>query len=264
MTEEGNLSEEEKQALLEEEEQKKKEEEALLEELEEEEKRKKEELEYTDDDLRLLKEAEADQLKEWGFPQFESYEEMAKNFAKVLDEDKTAYPIVKKLATQLKTTPVEFMRAVEKRIKGQGKETEEESKEDVYDKRIRTLEQERGDVYLNIGFDKFQRRMLSKDTEISDELQPELTALLPAVVAGKTKEEIGKIPVATLFEKAYRLYLFELSEEKNPAKIIEKLSKYDRARLAKLKQLGVPIKKTSTKGYSKDDVEAYGEGITKL
>jgi len=29
-------------------------------------------------------------------------------------------------------------------------------------------------------------------------------------------------------------------------------------------QLGIPSGKTKTKGYSKKDIEAYGEGITKL
>lgn len=220
---------------------------------------------YTQEELdQFIADGETEQLKEWGLPQFRSFEEMAKGVKKFFDEDKTVYPIVKKLAAGLKMTPQQFIQAVEKKIgssapaKAKGKE----AGPDPYEDRFKALESDRGRVQLDLAFDRFQRRMEKQEVDVPDDLKSKLVDLLPAVLPREYDPQ--KTNWSKTFEDAYDLHLWRLTKEKSPQKLKDGLSALEARRLRKRLQLGIPSGKTKTKGVSKSDVEAYGAGITKL
>lgn len=237
------------------------------EEEKEEETPEEEEKDYTQEELdAFIADGETEQLKEWGLPQFRSYEEMAKGVKKFFDEDKMVYPIAKELAAEMNMTPHQFMQAVQKKIR-ETKPAKSKGKEagtDRYEDRFKALESDRGMVQLDIAFDRFQRRMEKQETpiDVPDDLKSKLVDLLPAVLP--REYDAQKINWSKTFEDAYDLYLWRLSKEKDPQKLKTGLSALEARRRSKLKQLGIPSGKTKSKGYSKKDIEAYGEGITKL
>ena len=221
---------------------------------------------YTQEELdQFIADGETEQLKEWGLPQFRSYEEMAKGVKKFFDEDKTVYPIAKELAAEMDMTPHQFMQAVKKKIK-EAKPTKSKGKEagPDYEGRFKALESDRGMVQLDLAFDRFQRKMEKQETpiDVPDDLKAKLVDLLPAVLP--REYDAQKINWSKTFEDAYDLYLWRLSKEKDPGKLKTGLSALEARRRRKRLQLGIPSGKTKGKGVSKSDVEAYGEGITKL
>ena len=221
--------------------------------------------EYTQEELdAFIADGETEQLKEWGLPQFRSHEEAAKNHKKMLDEDKMMYPIAKRLAIHTKMAPVQFMQAVEKKIMGTepSKSARKEDGPDPYEDRFKALESDRGMVRLDLAYDRFQRNMEKKEIDIPDDLKSELIDRLPAVLPRDYDPK--KVNWVEQIGRAYRLYLFDLSEEKDPQKLRTGLTALEAKRRRKLMQLGIPSGKTKTKGVSKSDVEAYGAGISKL
>lgn len=258
--------EQEDESLLEKEE-KSSEEESKEEEEKKEEEQEEEEKEYTQEELdEIWAKHEADQLKELGLSQFKTYEEAAKNLARILDEDKVAYPIVQRLATKYAKSPVEFMKAIEAQLAGKEtpKKGDQKPKDDPYAERFKKLESGTGRIHLDLGFDKFQRKMEKEETDIPDKLKKPLIKLLPVVTANMTEDELENASASELFESAYSLYLWNLSNEKDPSKLKGDLEALSKAKAAKLKQLGMPAGKKTIKGVSSQDVKDYGEGITKL
>lgn len=277
----NNLSEEEKQTLLDKEEKERQEkEEALLKEAEQKtkeekeaeeaaelEKRKKELEGLSDEEIQaLLTEDEIKQLKELGFPQFKTVKELAENFKKFIDEDKMTFPIVKELASAFNMTPHQFINAVRDKVQPKkpsatpGKKPGEE-----YDAKIKNLEDESGNIRLDMRFDEFRRVMKEKDIDIPRSLKPTLKKYISSVLAGMTEEEITKyLEESLIFDDCYDLHLWKLSKVKDPEKLREGLKPFDAKRLAKLRQLGITPKKKTPKGATSQDVKDYGEGITKL
>lgn len=226
---------------------------------------KEEKKEYTQEELdAMINEEEAEQLAEWGLPQFKSFEEMAKGVRKFFDEDKTVYPIVKKLAAKLNMTPHQFIQAVEEKVGGEkpAKPKGKEDEPDRHEDRFKALESDRGMIRLDLAWDRFQRLMEKKEIDVPDDLKSTVIDHLPRVLPKKYDPE--KINWTKEIEKAWDNYLWHLSKEKDPTKLKEGLTALEAKRLRKLKQLGVPSGKTKTKGVSKSDVEVYGEGISKL
>lgn len=224
-----------------------------------------EEKEYTQEELdQFIADGETDQLKEWGLPQFRSFEEMAKGVKKFFDEDKTVYPIAKELAAEMNMTPHQFMQAVQKKIRetSPAKPKGKEKGPDLHEDRFKALESDRGMIRLDLAWDKFQRLMEKKEIDVPDDLKSTVIDHLPRVLPENYDPK--KINWTKEIEKAYENYLWHLSKEKDPQKLKAGLSALEAKRQRKLMQLGIPSGKTKTKGVSKSDVEAFGEGISKL
>lgn len=214
------------------------------------------------------KEQEAKTLADAGVPQFRSYDDLIKGYKDLNDEDKVVFPIVKKVAAQLKMTPHQFMKAVEARAEASsgadkpGREDKDKGGDGKTGDVMKEIE-ERAELKTKLQ-NRFLRFQMKKDKEgvdIPDSMYDELCAKLPAVLMGKSEEQVKNLD---WFGSAYKLYLFELSDDPNLEKVRDKLSAHDKRQLDKLKQLGVPQGGGKGGKGPTEDQKTWGSGIDAL
>lgn len=206
--------------------------------------------EYTDEDIEeMLEEEDVEWLRQADLGKFKTKEELAQAYKNLDSSDKLVFPKIKILATRFNMTPEDFVAYLEKQAGG--KPAEETPKPVGKSKEVVALEESMGRTHLDLRFMRFQQKMLKQEIEIPDELQSEIEKRLPSVVYGKTSEQLKKFDP---FEKAYRLYLFEMSDTEDADSLKEKIDLHQARLEKKRRQLGMPAG-TKSKKETKKDIE---------
>lgn len=209
---------------------------------------------FSEEELQeLLEEEEAETLRQAGLGKIKNYKQLIEHYKTLDSSDKLVFPKIKGLAAKFNMTPEQFADYLEKQA--EGKPTKEPSKPAEKSKELVDMERALGRSNMNFLFFKFQRNMEKEDIEIPDELQSEIEQYVPAVLYGKSEDQIASM---NPYEKAYRMYLFEASNTKDVGDLKEKVKLHEARLEKKRRQLGIPAttrsKKTTPEETQKKEI----------